>query len=225
MMSEVNVAAFERWASAIGGAALAAYGIKQLKDRSPAGAVTAAAGGALIYRGATGHCPVYSTAGISTAKRRNDTKEALGGSGGILVEEAVTINRPAEALYSFWRDFQQLPCFMHHLVSVRQVDPQRTHWVAKAPAGKTVEWVAEIINEVPNELIGWRTVDGSDVVSAGSVHFTPAADGRGTQVRVRMQYDPPAGKLGSAVAWVLGEEPSQTIREDLGRFKQMMEAG
>jgi uncharacterized membrane protein len=225
MTSDINVADVERWASALGGAALAAYGIKQLKDRSPSGAALTAAGTALIYRGATGHCPMYSAAGISTADRRDDTRAALSGPRGVNVQEAVTINRPADELYRFWRSFEQLPSFMDHLVSVTQLDQCRSHWVAKAPAGSTVEWNAEIINEIPGELIGWRTLDGSEVVSAGSVCFKPAPGGRGTEVRVRLQYDPPGGKLGSTIAWMFGEEPSQTIREDLRRFKRLMGAG
>jgi uncharacterized membrane protein len=225
MTSDINVADVERWASALGGAALAAYGIKQLKDRSPSGAALTAAGTALIYRGATGHCPMYSAAGISTADRRDDTRTALSGPRGVNVQEAVTINRPADELYCFWRSFEQLPSFMDHLVSVTQLDQCRSHWVAKAPAGRTVEWNAEIINEIPGELIGWRTLDGSEVVSAGSVRFKPAPGGRGTEVRVRLQYDPPGGKLGSTIAWMFGEEPSQTISEDLRRFKRLMETG
>jgi len=225
MTSDINVADVERWASALGGAALAAYGIKQLKDRSPSGAALTAAGTALIYRGATGHCPMYSAAGISTADRRDDTRAALSGPRGVNVQEAVTINRPADELYRFWRSFEQLPSFMDHLVSVTQLDQCRSHWVAKAPGGSTVEWNAEIINEIPGELIGWRTLDGSEVVSAGSVCFKPAPGGRGTEVRVRLQYDPPGGKLGSTIAWMFGEEPSQTIREDLRRFKRLMETG
>jgi uncharacterized membrane protein len=225
MNSTVNVADVERWASALGGAALAAYGIKQLKDRSPAGAALAAAGATLIYRGATGHCPVYAAARIDTARRGGKTREALSGPGGINVEEVVTVNRSPDELYRFWRNFEQLPAFMDHLVAVRQLDARRSHWVAKAPAGRTVEWDAEIINEIPDELVGWRTLPGSDVVSAGSVRFRPAPGGRGTEVRVRLQYDPPGGKLGSAIAWMFGEEPSQTIQEDLRRFKRLMETG
>jgi uncharacterized membrane protein len=95
----------------------------------------------------------------------------------------------------------------------------------KAPAGRTVQWDAEIINEIPGEVIGWRTLAGADVISAGSVRFAPLAVGRGTEVRVRMQYDPPAGKIGAAVAWMLGHDPASTVREDLRRFKQLMETG
>ncbi|PYQ90630.1 MAG: cyclase [Acidobacteria bacterium] len=225
MTSDINVAGVERWASALGGAALAAYGIRQLKDRSPSGAALTAAGTALIYRGATGHCPMYSAAGINTADSRDDTRTALSGARGVNVQETVTISRPADELYRFWRSFELLPSFMHHLVSVEQLDQCRSHWVAKAPAGRTIEWNAEIINEIPGELIGWRTLDGSEVVSAGSVRFKPAPGGRGTEVRVRLQYDPPGGKLGSTIAWMFGEEPSQTIREDLRRFKRLMETG
>ena len=224
MNAHVNVADAERWASALGGAALTAWGLRQLReDRSPAGAMMAAAGGALIARAATGHCPVYSAAGFNTAA--GDTRTALGGSSGVNVEDAITVNRRREELYAFWRRLDQLPKFMRHLVSVEAIDGSRTHWVARAPAGRTVEWDAEIINEIPNELIAWRTLEGSDVVSAGSVRFRNAPNGRGTEIRARLQYSPPAGKLGAAVAYLLGHEPSQTIREDLRRFKQLMEAG
>src|SRR3954470_11117091 len=223
-MAEVNVADVERWASALGGAALAAYGIRQVREeRSMAGAMIAASAGVLIYRGATGRCPMYAATGINTAD--TDTRTALSGSRGVNVEDAVTINRPPEELYACWRDFSRLPTFMSHLISVRPIDARRSHWVAKAPAGRKVEWDAEIINEIPNELIGWRTLENADVVSAGSVRFRRADNGRGTEVRVRLQYDPPAGKAGSAIAWLFGNEPSQQIREDLRRFKQLLETG
>jgi uncharacterized membrane protein len=225
MTSDVNVADVERWASALGGAALAAFGIKQLKDRSPAGAAFAAAGTVLIVRGATGHCPVYSVTGINTAEGYYDTRVHLANACGVHVDEVVTINRPASELYRFWRNFEQLPRFMDYIESVRQLDQRRSHWIVNGPAGHKVEWDAEIINEIPDELIGWRTLDGADVISAGSVRFVPSPGGRGTQVRVRLQYDPPGGRLGSAVARMFGKEPSQTIQEDLRHFKQLMEAG
>jgi uncharacterized membrane protein len=222
MSAELNVAEIERWASALGGAALAVYGIGR---RSFPGAMIAAGGSALMYRAATGHCPVYAAAGMSTADANYDTKTALGGDRGVTVEVATTINRSADELFAFWRNFENLPRFMTHLVSVHTIDNRRSHWVARAPAGRTVEWDAEIINEIPNELIGWKTLRGADVVSAGSVRFTPAGPGRGTAVDVRLQYSPPAGKIGAAIAWMLGHEPSQTIQEDLRRFKQLLEAG
>ena len=223
MTSTVNVADVERWASAVGGALLAAYGIKQLKERAPSGAAIAAAGSALMYRGATGHCPMYAATGINTAG--DETRSKLAGARGVNVEEVVTIYASAAELYVFWRNLELLPRFMKHLVSVTQLDSCRSHWVAKGPAGRRVQWDAEVINEIPGELIAWRTLPGSQLVSAGSVMFKRAAGERGTEVRVRLQYDPPAGKVGATVAWLFGHEPSQAIREDLRRFKQLMEAG
>ncbi|HKB10216.1 MAG TPA: SRPBCC family protein [Vicinamibacterales bacterium] len=225
MNSTVNVAEVERWASAIGGAALTAFGLKQLKDRSPAGAALAAAGTALIVRGATGHCRVYDAAGITTARGRDDTRVAFAGGGRVNVEEAVTISADADVLYAFWRRFSLLPRFMSHLKSVIEIDGFRSRWVVEAPAGRKVQWDAEIVTEVPDQLIAWRTLSGADVVSAGSVRFAALAACRGTEVRIRTQYDPPAGKVGATIAWLLGHDPAGVIREDLRRFKSLMEAG
>jgi uncharacterized membrane protein len=226
MHTDINVAPAERWTSSLAGAGLTAIGIRRLADREPvAGAALTAIGGYLLYRGALGHCLVYEATGLRTSHGSNATRDQLSGQRGVNVEETVTINRGQDELYGAWKDFAQLPKFMRNLVSVEPRTNGRSHWVARGPAGKTVEWDAEIINEVPNSLIAWQTTPDSTVVSAGSVHFTQAAGGRGTEVRVRLQYEPPAGKLGSAVAWILGSEPSQTIREDLRRFKQWMETG
>src|SRR5262245_6279861 len=163
MNSGVNVAAPERWASALGGAALTAYALRQLKDRSPAGAALAAAGTALMYRGATGHCPMYAAAGIDTAHDFDETRHSLAGPRGVNVEEVFTLMTTPEELYAFWRNVEVLPRFMEHLVEVRQISSRRSHWVAKAPAGRTVEWDAEIINDIPGELIAWRTLPGDQL--------------------------------------------------------------
>src|SRR5262245_55275296 len=224
MNSTVNVADVERWASALGGAALTAYGIKQLRDRSPAGAALAAAGSALIYRGASGHCPVYAATGFNTAEGQDDTAP-LNSSRGINVEEVVTVNASADTLFAFWRRLELLPQFMGHLVSVSQLGPNRSRWVAKAPSGRGVEWDAEIVNEIGGELIAWRTVQNASVTSAGSVTFRPEPGGRGTRVHLRLQYDPPAARLRAGIAWLMGHDPAGAIREDLRRFKQLMEAG
>jgi len=219
-LDSANISDTERLASALGGAVLAAYGISQ---RSKSGTVLAAAGGALIVRGATGYCPGYAAAGIDM-HTSDDTKVALAGEKGTPVELAVTIARPHDELYRFWREFENLPRFMPHLVSVTDLGDNRSHWVATSVRGRTVEWDAEIINDDENELIGWRTLNGSDVVSAGSVRFKPTGQGE-TMVHVHLQYEPPAGKVGATIAWLLGHEPSQTIREDLRRFKALMETG
>jgi uncharacterized membrane protein len=139
------------------------------------------------------------------------------------VTRTTTVNRPADEVYRFWRDFENLPRFMAHLASVRILDDRRSRWSATAPAGTTVEWEAEIVDDRPNELIAWRSTGG--VENSGTVHFAPAPGGRGTELRVEMTYAPPGGVLGAAVARLLGEEPAGQIEGDLRRFKQVMEVG
>jgi uncharacterized membrane protein len=153
--------------------------------------------------------------------RLNGARDA----GVIRMAHAVTINRSQEELYRSWRDFQNLPRFMKHLESVRVTGDRRSHWVAKAPGGRTVEWDAEITEDRPNELIAWRSLEGADVDSVGSVRFERAPGGRGTTVKVEMQYSPPAGRVGATVAKLLGKGPEWRIKDDLRRFKQLMEVG
>jgi len=216
--TKINLSAEERWMSSIAGVLLTLYGLKR---RSSTGAMIAASGAALLWRGTSGFSPVYAAIGRSSAP---DTRAALGGSRGVHVVESVTINRPTNELYEQWRSLESLPRFMSHLDSVTVTDG-RSHWKAKGPAGQVVEWDAEIINDIPNKLISWRTVNGAQVISAGSVKFVPVHEGRETQLEVNLQYQPPAGKAGAAVAWLLGKEPGQTIHQDLRRFKALMEGG
>ncbi|MGI0483981.1 SRPBCC family protein [Pantanalinema rosaneae CENA516] len=143
----------------------------------------------------------------------------------IKVEKTVTINKPAAELYQFWRDFENLPGFMKHLKSVNVINDRRSHWIENAPLGTSVEWDAEITNEQENHLIAWASVAGSDIKHVGSVQFQPAMGERGTEVKVRLEYQPPAGIIGVAIAKLFGEEPEQQIGEDLYRFKQLMETG
>jgi uncharacterized membrane protein len=222
----VNVGRGERWLSLAAGSALAVYGARR---RDLAGSIAAATGAALLYRGATGYCAISDRIGRDTAHHGHaavadagsDTRERLGGSRGVHVEDAVTINRPVREVFRFWRNFENLPRFMKHLESVAEREYGITHWVAKGPAGVPVEWDARIINEVESRVIGWQSLEGSTVATAGSVNFeeTPG----GTLVRVHFQYDPPAGKLGAAVARLFGEEPHIQVREDLQRLKQILE--
>ena len=156
-------------------------------------------------------------------RRGSDTRAQLGGSRGILVDGTVTISRPLSDVYQFWRRFEDFPRFMTHLVSVTRRDGDLSRWIAKGPAGMTVEWEARVINEIENELLAWQSVEGSTVATAGSVRFN--SDVRGTTVRVRLQYNPPAGKAGAAIAWLFGEEPRLQVRDDLRRVKQLMETG
>lgn len=144
---------------------------------------------------------------------------------GIRVDRVVTIEQPPEEVYRFWRNLENLPKVMNHLESVQQIDNQRSHWVAKGPAASKIEWDAEVIQDIPNEMISWQSVGDSTVYTAGSVHFMPAPGNRGTEVKVSLQYDPPGGSLGATVAKLFGKEPSQQITEDLRRLKQLMETG
>ncbi|MBF9127876.1 SRPBCC family protein [Plantactinospora sp. S1510] len=137
----------------------------------------------------------------------------------------VTINRSADEVYRFWRDFENLPRFMYHLESVRSDGDGRSHWTVKGPAGRRVEWDAEVVEDHLSEMISWRSVRGARVPNAGRVRFARAAGGRGTEVRVELAYAPPGGAVGRAVAKLFGEEPEQQIRDDLRRFKQVMETG
>jgi uncharacterized membrane protein len=217
--ADQNVNEPERWISVIAGSALAAYGLKM---RSLPGLVLAGVGSALVWRGATGHCAVYESLGISSAADDDGRQVSVPYGRGIRVEESVTIAAPPERIYAFWRNFGNLPHFMHNIESVDVHDDKRSHWVVRGPAGMTVEWDAEIINEVPNELIGWRSLNCSEVDNAGSVHFTPAGDGR-TDVRVLLRYDPPAGVFGARISKILGEDPAVQVREDLQRLKMLTE--
>jgi uncharacterized membrane protein len=207
-----NISGVEKWLSIAAGAGLAAYGLSRIKRN---GWVYAGAGGLLLRRGLTQHCDVYEALGLNTAANPDDTRAALGGSRGVNVLESVTINRSLEELYRFWRNLENLPHFMRHLASVEKVTDTISRWRAKGPAGMTVEWDAEVYNEVPNKLIAWRSLEGSDVVSAGSVNFDRAAGSQATRVTVHLQYSPPLGKVGAAVARLFGADAETEIREDL----------
>lgn len=140
-------------------------------------------------------------------------------------KSATTINVDADKAYRYWRDLENLPTFMDHLESVELTEGRRSQWVAHGPAGTTVRWEADIVEDVPGELITWRSIDGADIDNTGSVRFAPAAKGRGIEVTVELAYDAPGGKIGAAVAKLLGEEPSQQVKDDLRRFKQVLETG
>jgi len=143
----------------------------------------------------------------------------------IRTKRSITVNRPIEEVYGFWHNFENLPQFMRHLESVTVTGERTSHWKAKAPVGQSVEWDAETVEDRPNELISWRSTEGADIYNAGIVRFMPAPGGRGTEVRIDLEYDPPFGKLGSKVAMLWREEPGQQVQDDLRHFKQVMETG
>lgn len=217
----VNVGETERWVSTAGGAGFVLYG---LKTRGLLGLTLGAIGAAMLYRGTTGHCSAYSAMGMSTAE--NDRSQAsLEGSNSIKVEESIFVAADQVTLYKYWRNLSNLPKVMSHLESVVESGNKRSHWVAKAPLGMTAEWDAEIINETENELIAWRSLEGSEIPNAGSVRFTKETTGAGTTIKVSLMYHPPAGKIGGYVARLFGEDPGVQIAEDLKKFKELAEAG
>lgn len=147
------------------------------------------------------------------------------GDGPQVIAKAIVINRPAEDVYRFWHDIANFPRFMYHLRSVRETGPGRSHWVANAPAGQTVEWDSEIVEDLPNRRIAWRSLPGADVPNAGAVTFEPRTGDRGTIVRVEVEFAPPGGPAAVGLAKLFNESPEQQIYDDLRRLKQIIETG
>jgi uncharacterized membrane protein len=211
-----DIQELERWASLAAATAVIAYGVSR---RTVPGLILAAAATPVAYKGVMGEWP------FANGRAALDTRTALSGGRGIHVREAIRVERPIAEVYQFWRRLENLPRFMAHLERVIELGDGRSHWVADGPAGLRVEWDAEIINEVENRVIGWRSLPGADVITAGAVNFSNVNAGRSTQLSVHLQYQPPAGRAGALFASLFGREPSQTIREDLRRVKALLEAG
>lgn len=211
-VSRINVGEAERWLSVIGGGALLVHGLR----RSFGSLMLAVGGGMLIYRGVTGHCTAYQSLGLNTASSEG---------AGVVVEAAVTVNKPVTEVYRFYRNLENHPRFVTHLQSVQTIDSNRSHWVAKAPLQKLVEWDAEITEERENEVLSWHSLPGADVNNAGTVRFRELPGERGTEVHVSLEYHPPGGVVGAALAKLFNTITTQRLREDLRHFKQLLEAG
>jgi len=217
--ARTNVSANERWLSLIAGGTVAGF---CLAGRAPR-LLSTLAGTYLIYRAMTGNCMLYQALGVSTSDSTKPQTAVTGGHGS-RVDHSIIVNRPARVVYDFWRDFEHLPRFMTHLIDVDTTTDGRSHWIAKGPLGMKFEWDAEIVTDIPDKVIAWRSLDGADVDTAGSVHFRELPGDHGTEVRVELKYDPPAGQVGVLIAKLFSENPAQQIQEDLRRFKQLMEA-
>jgi uncharacterized membrane protein len=226
-----NVGNAERAASLAAGALLLGTG---LKTKGWIGAATALLGAAFVGRAATGFCYTYQALGINTASPPE--KEIPSGTGqnvsvphetGIRIDEAVTISLTREQVYRFWRNLGNIAESMEYVESVRSMGDgdQHTRWLVKGPGGKSLKWDARIINEKENELIAWRSIEGSEIPNAGSVHFIDAGGGRGTEVHVELLYSPPGGAAGAMLAKLFGDDPAAQIRNDLKRLKARLEAG
>jgi len=216
----VNVGATERIASAVAGGFLTMFGLRR---RGTAGYGLALLGAELLYRGASGHCKTYSVLGVSTREHVEPGAPAdVDHAHSITVRQSVYVERPREELFAMWRDFSKLPQFMDHLDRVDVLSPTHSHWVVAGPAGSTVEWDAEIVDERENEWIAWRTVEPAQVPNNGTVMFCEMSDG-GTDVFVTLEAQPPAGKFGDLVARMFGRAPNRQVRKALERFKEMAE--
>lgn len=228
-----DVGRAERALALAGGGLLAAYG---LRKRGLSGAAMALAGAALVGRGATGrgatgrgrrHDMLGRRASRERGRRwlvqQHGPSAVLDAHRSERATYSLVIARPRSELYAFWRELENLPEILPHIVSVRELRNGRSRWVAQGPAGRRVRWDAVITHEVENELIGWKSLPGADVPNAGSVHFSDAPHGRGTLVQVIVQYTVPGGAVGAAAARLFGQDPGSRIAQDLLRLKADME--
>jgi uncharacterized membrane protein len=212
---ELNAADVEHVAALASGAAMMLLGFRRggLK-----GALMKVGGLALLYRGQQGYRRLYEAVGLELPAAPTGV-----GKKNVRVDASIMINRPRRELYRIWRNLENLPVFMEHLLSVHEIDDRRSLWVARAPAGMVVKWDAEIVNDKEDELIAWRTLEGSGVDHAGSVHFDEAENG--TLLRIILRYDPPADLLGAWFARLVKSDPQTQIEKDLRRFNAIMEIG
>ncbi len=225
---DVNLGYLERLGSL---AAAAALGLLSARRRSYASAIGALASAFLLHRGVTGRCPVYRAMGRNTATRKERAMARMerGASASVLIDrgikldERVVIGRRPSEVYAFFRDLHNLPRVMSHVERVEVSNSRLSHWTVQGPAGARLEWDAEIINDQRDQLLAWRSREGSDVRNAGSVHFAPRDGGMSTELRVQMKYDPPAGAVGAAVARFFGRSADLQLREDLWRLKSELE--
>jgi uncharacterized membrane protein len=209
----------ERLASGLVGAGLLMLSRNNSRWRVPA----AIAAGAAFTRAATGVCPVYAALDLPSTS----TRENLAGSRGQHIREHITIAQPVDTVFAFWRRLSSLGAATRGKMSVELIDATRSRWALRTTADSTplVEWTAELINEVPEKVLGWRTTSEADVVSAGSVSFMQAPGNQGTEVRVHLQYAPPLGRVGAAAAALSGHPPSVLVREALREVKRYLEIG
>lgn len=218
-----NVGAIERWISVgLGGLLL----LGAIRRRDILGGAAGAGAAVLLYRGVSGYCPAYGALGLDSAgqnRRYHSPAASVPYGTGVRVESSIAVARPAAELYSFWRRLETLPQFMEHVEEVTMLTARRSRWRVRAPVGSRVTWEAEIINDVPGQLIAWRSLPGSAIHHAGSVHFDRREGA--TEVRVVLEYAPPARYIGASMARILGDDPQRAVAEDLRRFKAIVERG
>lgn len=214
--ARVNVGPTERLLSAGIGGLAASLGLLR---GGVSGIALALTGGALVYRGVSGHCPINEAVG-------RDTSQVGSQARAVEVHASVTVNRPRSEVYAMWRKLENLPRFMEHIEEVTDRGAGRSHWRARVPQGiGAIEWDAELVEEREGSALAWRSLPGADIDNAGVVRFQDAPGERGTEVHAQISYRPPAGQIGSTVGRWLDPVLSQMIKEDIRRFKHVAEAG
>lgn len=209
----------ERWISGVGGGALVVAGLRR---GGLLGAMAALAGGALLSRGLSGRCAVKARLARTPQERR--LAEEYGWRRAAASSQRIVVQRPIDAVYSFCRDFRNLPQFMQHIQRVDVTDDRHSHWIIEAPLGRTLEWDTVVTEDLPNARIAWESTPESPVRHTGSLTFSDVV-GLGTEVQAVIAYEPPAGELGRIVAKLWSGSPGVQARDDLLRLKRFLEAG
>ena len=213
-LPEVNVSPLERAVTAAGGAYLI---FDALAHKGKWGWVKALGGAALLYRGASGYCPVYGALGKKQLPVPYKT---------INIRTKLTVNKQRDEVYSFWRKLENLPLFMKHLVSVEKLDETYSKWKAKFPGSPVdIEWKAEIVKEREGSFIGWSSTEDATIKNAGKVEFKDALGGRGTEIDVVISYHPPLGIVGSGISKLFNKKVEKMVRKDIENFKSYIETG
>lgn len=211
----VNISNFERVATVLIGAFLFYNGIRKLRRKPIKGVTRAAAGGALVFRGVTGFCPVYDKLKIDGTMSES-----------VNIRSTFVVDKPRMEVYHFWRRLENLPLFMKHLTSVRETDSRHSRWEAKIPEGNpmTIKWDAEIVKEDEGSLLSWKSLPGSTIDNAGKIEFHDALGKQGTELRIMITYRPPAGNIGSSIAKLLNPIFEKMVRDDVNNFKSYIDA-
>ncbi|GAA4730859.1 SRPBCC family protein [Flavisolibacter ginsenosidimutans] len=211
----VNVGQTERMVSVGLGAFLLSSGLGNLTSHPIKGLLRTLVGGALLYRGVSGHCPVYASMGKTKGVSHTQA---------INIRTGLIVNKPKDEVYAFWRKLENLPLFMKHLASVTEIDQKHSHWEADVPGGVgRIKWNAEIVKEEDGQMIGWQSIPNSTINNAGKVTFKEALGGQGTELEVVISYHPPAGELGAGIAKSLNPVLEKMIRQDIMNFKDYIE--
>jgi uncharacterized membrane protein len=225
LTGKVNLSGRERVLSVAAGVVLAVGGARR---GGAAGIAAAATGTVLLHRGVTGRCMIFQALGIDHSgegRARRGEMPASGPPRGVVLESSVTVARSADELYAYWRHLTHAPEFMHMVRKVELLEGGRSRWIAETPGGRVLEWTTELTEDVPGRRISWRSLPGSDLANRGSVEFLPGLHGGETVVRHRVEIDPPGGAVGEALLGAVGAIPEEMVRDDLRRFKALMETG